>query len=102
MPPSEIADTWSPDELQDAEALAYLEGWGQEKRRTAQILAELHNISRMENWARAGDKNAKPPKPLREGDFLPRRVRRSKAKPETAEAKLQKKVTSIMAGLAGY
>jgi hypothetical protein len=106
LPPSAIADTWSIDELLNAEALARLEGWGQERRRTASILAELHNVSRVESWALNDDRNAPYPKLLSEGDFLPRRVKRRKSEqPATPEAKQQialSNLASVMNGMCGY
>lgn len=108
LPPSVIADTWSPAELRQAEALARLEGWGQEKRRTASILAEMHNVSRLEAWAQSFDPTKpKPPLPtlLNEGHFLPRRVRRKAVDPAKEAAKQEasmQKLSQIMNGLCGY
>lgn len=111
LPPSVIADTWSPEELRQAEALAQLEGWGQEKRRTAAILAELHNVSRIEQWIRSiQPKQPAPPMPtmLTESTFLPKRPKPKPRKKATAvklEAKQEaaaKNLSSIMNGLCGY
>lgn len=74
-PPSKIELEWSVDELRKAEALARLEGWGQDRRRTAELRADLHNISRIEAWQRCGDEKAQRPRMLSENDFLPRRVK---------------------------
>ena len=100
-----IASTWLPSELRQAEALARLEGWGQEKRRTASILAEMHNVSRLESWARGGDDKQPLPKMMTESDFLPKRVKRKAADPAKAavqQAKAEQSLSSIMNGLCGY
>lgn len=104
-----IADTWSPEELRQAEALAQLEGWGQEKRRTAAILAELHNVSRIEAWQRSIDpKQPHPPFPtmLTESAFLPKRVKRRKrvdpVKQQAKKEAAEKSLSSIMNSLCGY
>lgn len=104
-----IADTWSPDELRQAEALARLEGWGQEKRRTASILAEMHNVSRIEQWVRSIlPKQPTPPMPtmLTESTFLPKRVKpRKKVDPVKQQAKQEaaaKNLSNIMNSLCGF
>ena len=105
LPPSVIADTWSPAELRQAEALARLEGWGQEKRRTAAIMAEMHNVSRLESWSRGGDPKQPLPKLMTEAEFLPKRLKRKAvdpAKVEAKKAKAEKSLASIMNGLCGY
>ena len=105
LPPSVIEDTWSPAELRQAEALARLEGWGQEKRRTAAILAEMHNVSRIEMWARSTEQT-RLPEFLNEGHFLPsRQVKRKPVDPAKAEAKREadmQNLTSVMNAMCGY
>ena len=79
VPPSVIADTWSPDELQDAEVLADLEGIGQTKRMVARISAEIHNasINIMQMYRQMKSSNVLPPaKYVSEKHFLYRKVRR--------------------------
>jgi hypothetical protein len=106
-----IADTWSPEEIRQAEAMARLEGWGQEKRRTASILAELHNVARIEQWLRACAASEQPPPMptmLSASDFLPGapvKRNRKAAEPAKQEAKKEQvmnKLSSIMNGLCGY
>lgn len=105
LPPRVIARTWSPEELRQAEALARLEGWGQEKRRTAAVLAEMHNVSQLELWARAGDPKRPLPTMISESHFLPKRDKRKAVDPAKVAAKQEKSLqtlSTVMNGLCGY
>jgi len=103
-----IAETWSSDELQDAEVLAELEGWGQQKRLVARLCAEVHNAVTNAVYATQGTKDTKPPKPLSESLFLPRRVRVRRKVAKTEEQKQQavlthqQKTSQLLSSLAGY
>ena len=83
-----------------AESLASLEGWGQEKRRTAMLAAEIHNAQRLAIYAQHGRKGDPLPKLLSESTFLPRRVRA--AKQVVTRAKNEKKLASVMNAMCGY
>ncbi len=84
--------------------------WGQEKRRTAAILAEMHNVSRIEAWAKSIDpkQTVPPPMPtlLNENHFLPRRVKKKvasdPAKVQSQREKALQNLSTIMNSLCGY
>ncbi len=96
------------EELQNAEVLAELEGWGQQKRLVARICAEIHNAVTNAVYATNAGENTKPPKPLTEKVFMPVRIKRrlaivksQEAKQKVAETSLQK-ASKIMNALAGF
>jgi hypothetical protein len=103
-----IAETWSVSELQSAEALAELEGWGQQKRLVARLCAEVHNAVINAVHSTHAKENSQPPKPVSENSFLPRRTKRpikmakaAESKQKAAESNLQK-VSRVLNALAGY
>ena len=100
FPPSWIEEWWAPEELANAEVLASLEGWGQDKRRTTQIIAEFHNAQRAATYAQNRNPKAQPPQVLTESHFLPRRIRAQRA--EGREKSNLRKLTHVMNGLCGY
>lgn len=105
LPPSVIAATWKPDELQNAEALADLEGWGQDKRRTAAMQAEIANVGQLLFYAQTATDKTPPPKMLTESHFLPRRVRRKATSGKPVADKVvttNRKVASILNSMCGY
>lgn len=75
MPPSEIADTWSADEIMDAAVLDEIEGTGQAKRLVARLCAEVHNAVRLAAWASTARKGDPSPTMLHESKFMPVRMR---------------------------
>jgi hypothetical protein len=99
------------DELLNAEALAELEGWGQAKRLVARVCAEIHNAVTNAVYVTSGTENAKPPKPLDEKLFLPRRVKRpmevvkadsnKQDREKVVQTSLQK-ASRILNALAGF
>jgi hypothetical protein len=106
LPPSEIAATWSADELQNAEVLADLEGWGQQKRMVAKLCAEVHNVGIIGRHWQYADKGSPPPKMLVEGQFLPRKVYKlniAKAVDKKKVSKsIQQTVSQTIASMAGF
>lgn len=87
----------------DAEALASLEGWGQERRRTAALQAEVYNAGQLAFYAHHAAKDSQPPKRLTESDFLPRRVRRQASHtPERQQKANHQKMANILNSICGF
>ena len=100
-----IADTWSVDELKDAEVLADLEGWGQAKRMVAKLCAEVHNVGILGRYFQSTDQGP-PPKMLSEMAFLPKRVyklniAKTEAKQKAAKT-IQQQASSFISSMAGF
>lgn len=100
-----IADSWSVDELKDAEVLADLEGWGQMKRMVAKLCAEIHNVGILGRYFQSTE-NGPPPKMLSESAFLPKRVyklniARTEAKKKVAKT-IQQQTSQLISSMAGF
>ena len=100
-----IADTWSVDELKNAEVLADLDGWGQVKRMVAKLCAEVHNVGILGRYFQSTDQGP-PPKMLSEVAFLPKRVyklniAKTEAKQKAAKT-IQQQASSFISSMAGF
>ena len=106
MPPSVIAETWSVDELRNAEVLADLEGWGQMKRMVAKLCAAIHNVGIIDRHWQTAEKGAGPPKMLDESAFLPRKVVRMNIARTTDKKKvvesINQKTSRFISSMAGF
>lgn len=99
MPPSQIIETWSIDELRDAECLASIEGWGQDWLRCGAIQAEIHNAMRQSLWAQSKP-GTRPPKLLTADDFMPKRMTERQVVEQ--EKNQVRKLRSVMNSLCGF
>jgi len=106
-----IADTWSIEELMNAEVLADLEGWGQMKRMVARVSAEIHNstINLLYGYAQSkSDKQYPAPSRLTEVAFLPvrgkyvLRIEKSVEKQQQAVESRVEQTSKVFASLAGF
>lgn len=84
--------------------LAGLEGWGQDRRRTAAIQATIHNATEKAIYAQHAGKDTPVPKILTESDFLPRRVKKQQQQQKAAntQAANNRKLFSALNSMCGY
>lgn len=111
LPPRVIAESWSPEELQNAVVLAKIEGWGRSERLVARICAEIHNAQMNASYLANAAPNSKPPKQLTERNFLPRKIYKRKlvsdpsanVQPKADKvAKFLAAQKQVIASMAGY
>jgi ABC-type uncharacterized transport system substrate-binding protein len=100
-----IADSWSVDELKDAEVLADLEGWGQVKRLVAKLCAEIHNVGILGRYFQSVEQGP-PPKMLSESAFLPKKIyklniAKTEVKQKATET-IQQQASSFISSMAGF
>jgi hypothetical protein len=99
-----IGETWTVDEILDAQSLDDLEGVGQAKRLTARLCAEIHNAITMGIWSIHGEKNSKPPSRIHESRFLPVRTAAVNDADEIKKRRdeVVKNVNDVMLSMCGY
>jgi hypothetical protein len=97
-----IDETWTVDEILDAQSLDELEGVGQAKRLTARLCAEIHNAIRNASWGAYGSKGSQPPERMDESLFLPVRRKHDENQSDRDRDELVKSINATMSSMCGY